>query len=172
MKKHIDVTAIIAQRLSKLPKKINLFHSSDVLTEGILWEFSHEMCFHLSSIAYFVYNPDFHICKGIAGLLKKDLGDWCSEPWNDMESFEEKTLQSPFNVLVKKTLFSTHPGQKLADIIEKIKEQIDLPHELSYTWNIKHDNIGILLYFPSEQTNTYSNEDIHDAVEFLTFCKL
>ena len=86
MSKKINTS--ITEILTHLPKKIinNRYHNA--LTDCVLYEISQDMCLHFTEVAYFIYNPDFHLCKGIAGIKKKEIDNWCNDPWNNINEFE------------------------------------------------------------------------------------
>ncbi len=166
-----DVKKSISNILSKLPRKMIEHKHNDVITECLLYELSHEICFHLSSIAYFVYNPDFHICKGVAGILEADIKDWCKDPWHDIETFEKTIKNKDYNKKIKSTEFCTLFAKSNLDIVNEIKKSIEINDINYYCWNLHNNNIGILVY-KEKNSNPIEKEHIEDAAGIIGFCPI
>jgi predicted SprT family Zn-dependent metalloprotease len=62
----------LLSNLVQLPHKIVQLHGNEYLPEFVLHELSHEQCFDLSKVAYFVDNADFNCMKGVAGIDRAD----------------------------------------------------------------------------------------------------
>lgn len=164
----IKLKVLIAERLYKLPKKMNTFRSSNALAECILWELSHEMCLHLKYAAYFMYNPDFYLCKGVAGIKREEVSHWGEyEPWCNIEDFEKTIKESQFNKNVRNIMMSTHYDDTPHDVAQKLHNSIQGEQPQSVIWNLKNDNLGILLYEAREEADA---EEVENAVEYLSFC--
>lgn len=161
----------VSKILSKLPKKMALLKHHHSLAECILYEISHELCLHLSTIAYIVYNPDFHLCKGIAGIQKSDLKDWCGDPFSNIDSFSEIIKESEFNKKIKKIEFCTIKIENKEEIIKDIQKATENDVAISYTWNLPNNNIGVLFY-EAIQIGTFEKEDLEDAAGIMGFCPI
>jgi hypothetical protein len=162
---------LIAKHLSALPKKMILCSDSEVLADCVLYELSHEICLHLTSVSYFVYNPDFHLCKGVAGILKEDLKEWCKDPWNNHTEFKKIIRSTKFNKSIREILFCTVKHENVNTIGEEIKKTICKSESSFYSWKIKNNNIGIILYEKATQSS-FDQEDIENASGLLGFCPI
>ena len=162
----------IIKRILKIPKKIIEHKTNSALAECILYELSGELCLHLKKIAYFVYNPDFHLCKGIAGISRENISNWCEEDhWNKIEDFSKIIKNSEFNKKVLEKSFCTLSHNSIDLIIIDLKKSLENENLISYSWEVKNKNIGILLYEASSQ-NINLNEEIEDAAGILSFCPI
>jgi hypothetical protein len=169
--KEKNIKHIIADHLTKIPKKILSSSDFDILADCVLYEISKEICFHLSSVSYFVYNPDFHVCRGIAGILKEDLTNWCKDPWNNEKEFKEILHNTQFNKKIRETSFCTIKDQTIDTIGTEIKKIINNENLQFYSWKIKNNNIGILLYQKINISQCDEN-DIENGASLLGFCPI
>lgn len=170
-----EITSSINSILSHLPKKIINNHNHNALATCVLYEISQDICLHLQSAAYFIYNPDFHLCKGITGIKKIEIENWCNDPWNNITEFENTIKETNYNKTIKNTQFCTiFSKQDIQTIIEEIKKSTQLENQESFHWLLPNNNIGILLYKSVEKENnqTIEKEYIENATSLLGFCPI
>jgi hypothetical protein len=160
--------------LTHLPKKIINNRNHDALATCILYEISQEICLHLDNAAYFIYNPDFHLCKGITGIKKTEILDWCNDPWTNITEFENSIKETNYNKSIKNIQFCTVFSNKdILLIIEEIKKSMQLQTEEYFHWLLPNNNIGILLYQSVEKENNLINKEyIENAASLLGFCPI
>lgn len=164
----------ISKVFSSLPKKILTNRSHSYLTDCVLYELSHEFCFHFEEVAYFVYNPDFHLCKGMAGIKKSEIGCGINDPWNNITEFELTVKKSAYNNKIKETEFCTvFSEHNIEKIILEIKKVLQGTEKNFFTWGLPNNNIGILLYktVREEFKETYK-EQMENAGGILGFCPI
>lgn len=167
-----DIKYNISKILSQIPKKILNLKSHEALAECILYELSNELCFHLSSISYIVYNPDFHLCKGIAGIAREDLAGWCNDPWGDIDSFFGIIKKTDFNSRIKEISFCTIKIETPDEIVNEIKKSVGNESLLSYKWNISNGNVGIILYKMVDENISIDEEDFENAAGIIALCPI
>ena len=171
MNKNNIIQDSISKILSKIPKKMSTLKKHNTVAECILYELSHEICFHLSNIAYLVYNPDFHLCKGISGIQQSDMKSWCEDPWHNIDSFSEIVHSTEYNKKIKEINFCTLKIENSSEIVNELKNILNKPDICSYTWNIHNNNMGILLYEPNNKE--YINvDDVESAAGIIGFCPI
>lgn len=167
----------IAKVFSNLPKKIISNKSHNYLTDCVLYEISQEFCFHFNEVAYFVYNPDFHLCKGMAGIKKNEISSCCEDPWENLNEFEAIIKMTKYNQKIKEMQFCTLFSEKDVDrIVKEIEKSIDARSKKYYSWQLPNNNIGILLYESAKEENEESKkiyeEQIENAGGLLGFCPI
>lgn len=159
--------------LQNLPKKILNNRSHDAVTECVLYDISREICLNFIEVAYFIYNPDFHLCKGIAGINQKEIDSWQSDPWQDISAFENIIKQTKYNQKIKKTEFCTTISENNFDkIVDEIKKSIDMEYAHIHSWNLNNNNIGILLYCNQNELISRASSEIENAAILLSFCPI
>jgi hypothetical protein len=164
-----NVNDKIVKQLHALPKKVISFREHEALIECILHDLSHEECLNLNKIAYFIYNPDFYICKGIAGILKEEIKEWKACPWENIDSFKELVKKSSFNKKINSIYINTKDNQKTASVIEELRKTFFNENFLHHTWTILHNNVGILFY---ESINEICDKTIDNVAGILAFCPI
>lgn len=167
----VAINVAIKSKILKLPKKIIEHKNNDALAECILYELSDELCLSLKKIAYFVYNPDFHLCKGIAGVSREDLPDFKENPWENIQDFSKSIKNTDFNKKVLETSFCTVSHDSISLIIKDLKNSLNNQNFSVHSWERTYKNIGILLYEPLSE-NFESQEEIEDAAGILSFCPI
>ncbi len=157
--------------ISGLPKKILKVHGYENVPDFILHDLCHEQCFNLVKAAYFVDNPDFDYCKGIAGFSRVE----CSldhDIWQEPAAFSEHMKKCQFHQKVR--MFESH---SIRDSLDTVIEQVikDFAFELPQhvVWNMKHDNHGVLIYEAGSHDESVSIQDyLGNSVHLFGFCPI
>lgn len=163
----------IYECLSCLPEKMISVHGAKNLSEFLLHELSDEPVFNLQKAAYFVDNPDFNTFKGVAGYDRKERCKSCPNIWNQPEVFTDYMSKSDFNNKVRSVSYPSmkKSGQTEEDLVKKIADNINLKNPAFYSWNMKHDNHGILVVEHVDlDNNSELQDDIRKGLFFLGFC--
>lgn len=138
----------ILQRISKLPRRMLQLYGRENSAEFILHELGKQDCFNLDRAAYIIDNPDFDCMKGIAGYCRGEEYGSEKEIWDDPETFTEHMKTCPYNTLVRNFIKESRKKQGLSDeqIVQEIAQDLGFDHPSFYSWPMKHDNQGILMY--------------------------
>ncbi len=159
----------IMERLSKLPRKMAAIRDHDVLTDCLLYELTDNSCLDCTHVAYFAYNPDFHICKGVSGLSTSELSEWEKDPWTNAHAFESHIRKTPLNTKIRNTNLKIEPHTKIDEIVDKTKHASGGSFSHSHAWDLHNGNKGIFLYTPRSESHE-AHEQVPDAVCLLGFC--
>jgi len=163
--------------ISRLPRKMLSLKDYDNMTEFVLYELCHKNCFNFEKAAYFVDNPDFDCLKGVVGLCRSEACVDNVDIWKDPHSFSTHMHDSPFNKKVRSLLRPSFQRQNEKELDKKVINDIAQELALSdpgyYSWNMKHDNHGLLVY-----ERTYKEGDSCDidyvlnGLSLLGFCPI
>lgn len=165
----------IYECLSYLPEKMILLHGVKSLPEFLLHELAGESVFNLDKAAYFVDNPDFDTFKGIAGYNKSERCTDCPNIWNQPDLFIDYMSKTNFNNKVRDISGNSikRSGKNEKDFVSEVADRLEMANPHVYTWNMKHDNHGILLV---EHTEMNKDLDLHDDIRrgacFLGLCPI
>lgn len=160
--------------LSSLPRKIIAIHELDNLPEFILHDICSETCFNLHKAAYFVDNPDFNTCKGVAGFCSHEACDVHNQLWQDPASFSAFMQESPFNKQVRAMLLESVVRNKLMheDVVNRIAQQLGFMHPAWCTWHLKHFNDGLIVYEKADLDDTAFDQHFLNTLHLLGFCAI
>ena len=163
----------IAHLLSSLPRKILGLYDRENVIEFVLHELGRQDCFDLEKAAYVVDNPDFDCLKGVAGFLRPEAYDLKCDIWSDPDSFSNHMKQSQYNNTVRcyQRESCLKKGRKSNQIVEEIAHDLGFEHPSFYSWDMKHDNHGILLYEKSENAEC-DCDYLLDGLCMIGFCPL
>jgi len=174
----------ILHHLSRIaPQMLRLKEQSN-LSEFVL----HELCcqdgFSLNKAAYLVDNPDFNCLRGIAGYSCHEAYPLVDNGsiWDVPEEFSAHMGKSSFNQAVRSVNQNSvraiaalsAEGSDAFHAVSTVKEmaqafgfeQYDM-----YSWDMKHDNHGILLFEWSDNASV-PDEHFKNGVSLLGFCPL
>ena len=159
----------ILTTLSSLPHKILSIHGRENISEFVLHDLCKPECFNLKRAAYFIDNPDFDCCKGIAGFCKEE--QYANGLWQNPESFTDFMNRSAFNQKVRNTTKSSYKKCKSCDdtILKELAQEVNIENPEYYTWDLKHDNHGILIFERNSEDSEKLHEYLHGAC-ILGFC--
>ena len=157
--------------LSSLPKKILHNKNHSTLIHAVLYEIAHEFCFHFDIVSYFVYNPDFFICKGFGGISRKEVSGMCDDPWCDLNNFEATIANTPYNQKIVSIDIIFKEKKNVNEVVSILKEKIEDPEIHFFQWAMPNGNIGIILYHPLGEKE-HHEDHIDDFVGILSHCPL
>ena len=163
------INLTVAERLSRLPRKIASMRGNDILPDCILYELIKDSCFNCSYAAYFMYNPDFHLCKGISGIDRQETEEWQNDVWENFNDFSAHIKKTSFRKKILETNFCTIDACTIDGVVKAIKTCIDNTFTHHHTWKIHNDNHAIFLYTPCEQ-EVIDESYIADGAALLSLC--
>lgn len=152
-----------------LPKKIVSLHGTEnSIPEFVLHDLCSKNVFNVCKAAYFVDNPDFDCLKGIAGFSRAQAYE--DDIWTAAPLFTNHMKNCEFNQSVKSIAMKSLKKNSAKDqALEAISEQLHLQKPHYYTWDMKHDNHGVLLVEKDQETHM-SEDDILSGLHFLGLC--
>lgn len=162
----------LAKTLCALTQKMLIAHYHEKLTELVLYELAHQNCFNFSKVAYMIDNPHFKCLHGISGFSKSDHQNHAHENiWDDHDSFHKTMDASPFHTKVRSIRECEEKTINKQEKFEELAKRLDFERPSFMTWQVKHDNYGILLFEHDNQTiaNSYDSE-LLQGVSLLGFC--
>ena len=139
----------ILQKLSRLPRYMLQLHGRENIAEFILHELGKQECFNLNRAAYVVDNPDFDCLQGIAGYARdEEYGIIDKDIWDDPDSFSTHMKSCSYNGKVREFKKGSHIKQGLSEkeIVDQVAKDLGFDNPSYYSWPVKNDNHGILLY--------------------------
>lgn len=155
---------------SELPQKILLLHGNNNLTDIVLHNICHQDCLNLTKAAYFVDNADFDTFKGVAGFDKASEMPDVNSIWSSPSDFTNHVQECIFNQKVKSiNLPSVSNTSKNSHIIfQDLADELSINNPKFYSWNIKYDNKGILIF--EQEAIEGIDESLLVGLCFLGFC--
>jgi hypothetical protein len=169
--KHANYDAIL-HCFTHLPKQILTLHEIDNVTEYVLHSLCQEGCLNFSKAAYFIDNPDFNFLKGIAGFDKDDEIYTCESIIAEDGSVFTERNNCSYNQKVREITISSpkRNGEPHEKMLEKLVEVLDMSNPSYHSWNIKHDNFGLLIYECSNELDQKLHEEFLHGLSILGFC--
>lgn len=162
----------LLNQLSHLPKKILSLEGSENTPAFVLHELCNEQCFNLSKAAFFVDSPDFNYIKGVAGFNDQEAFKDAHGMWQNPHAFIDHLQQASFNQSVRNysghSIKRTEAGSE--DLIASIAEKLGIQNPAFYTWDMKHDNHGFLIYEKNEARLQGIEEHLENSLYLLSFC--
>lgn len=155
-----------------LPKKMLALQHIDNVTEFVLHSLCTEGYLNLAKAAYFIDNPDFDCLKGIAGFDRKDKHHTDDVILANKEQFTSHISDCAFNQKVKNIEKSspTKRADSHEEIVKEISKELNINNPLYRTWNIKHENYGLLIFEgPSKEE---MNDEFLQGLSLLGFCPI
>ncbi|MFI5332861.1 MAG: hypothetical protein ACHQVS_02040 [Candidatus Babeliales bacterium] len=162
----------LLSNLIQLPHKIIQLHGNEYLPEFVLHELSHEQCFDLSKVAYFVDNADFNCMKGVVGIDRAH--HYGESIWDNPQDYISYMRSAPFNAMVR--TIETCSGKRRAKSHEELAETI--AHDLGFTnyglcsWSLKYDNDGFIMYEKARPADTFADDYLVKGLHLLSFCPI
>lgn len=169
--KHMNYDAIM-RCFTHLPKQILLLHQIDNVTEYVLHSLSQQECLNFSKAAYFIDNPDFNFCKGIAGFDKDDAIYTCDSIIADDGTILTEQNACTYNDKVREITITSprRNGESHEKVIERLINELEMSDPSCHVWNIKHDNFGVLVYECADESAQQLHEEFLHGLSILGFC--
>ena len=148
-------------------------HGIENVTEYVLHSLCDEGCLNLSKAAYFIDNPDFDCLKGIAGFNKEEETYTCDVALNDQNGFAEHMITCAFNKKVRDIAAPSarRAQQDVERTVEFLANKLGFKNPLYHTWEVKHDNHGLLI-FERECQDQVQCEEFVKGLSLLGFCPI
>jgi len=165
----------VLNRLSSLPRKMVSLHGRENITEFVLHELCQKGCLNFEKAAYFVDNPDFDYLKGMAGFWRPEAYSSQEDIWVNPKSFSAFMQESSFNQKVRNfthTSFRKH-NESEEHAISLIAQGFEFGDPGYYSWDMKHDNHGILVYDRQFKTgDACAIDHVLNGLSLLAFCPI
>lgn len=160
--------------LVDLPRKMLSLDDVENVTEFVLHDLCHEHCFDLNKAAYFVDNPDFDCLKGVAGFSRDQSYKNCDAIWHETDSFSNHMHSSPFNKKVRNTHRCSvkKSNDSYEQLAQEIANDLGFKHHGVCSWNMKHQNNGLVIYEKESANETFADSYIANGLSLLSFCPI
>lgn len=157
-----------------LPRQILSLHELDNATEYVLHSLCDEGCLNLMKAAYFVDNPDFNCLKGIAGFNKEEEIYTCDKVLSDVSHFSDHIDRCAYNQRIRTITVPSarRKGESTEHLIARLADLLEMENPSSHSWNIKHDNFGLLIYEHSSGADKHFHEEFLHGLSILGFCPI
>src|SRR3990172_11866487 len=164
----------ILDRLSKIPKKILMIHGFENIPEFVLHDLCREGCFNIDKAAYLVDNTDFNYCKGVAGFSRNESYADFEDIWEDPHAFSLYMRSCPFNQKVRtfETKSPRKSGVEKDELIHRIVKEFSFSAPDYLMWDMKHDNIGMLVFNRADNHVDELHEHLKNSVYLFGFCPI
>ncbi len=165
----------ILNTLSRLPRKMLSLKGHENVTEFVLHELCHKNCFNLDKAAYFVDNPDFDCLKGMAGFSALEAYNPTEDIWHNPRSFSTHMRGAPFNQKVRSFTHTSMRKDHAPDeeIVQLVARALSLENPGYYSWDMKHDNHGLLIYERQYKEGDACDVDaVLNGLSILGFCPI
>ncbi len=160
--------------LTQLPQRMLANYDQDHMAELVLHNLCDEQCFNVSKAAYFVDNPDFNCLQGIAGYDKCDEHPAVNHCWQEPSAFNKHRSQCSFNEKVR--TISRPSNKRVTDhhgsLVTDLAAELSLSNPLIYTWSMKHDNHGVLIFEPQANDLLELTQEMLSGMCLLGFCPI
>lgn len=163
----------ILQKLSCLPRRMLQLHGRDNIAEFILHELSRQDCFNLDRVAYVIDNPDFNCLKGVAGYARDEEYVPDKEIWDAPDTFSEHMKSCSYNCKVRdfQKESGIKQGMSEVQIVKEVAKDLGFEQPSYYSWPLKNDNQGLLLYQKHDQDEC-DCDYLLDGLCLIGFCPI
>lgn len=162
----------ILHNLSRLPRMMVHIHGRDNISEFLLHELCSKPCFNLRKAAYFVDNPDFNCLRGIAGFTDEHAYN-NEEIWKNADSFSQHMQEVEFNKQVRSIEHNNINGNDHKQkILNEVAQKLGFGASENFSWKMRHDNHGILMYEKNDPSDPIIESHIIDGISLLSFCPI
>ncbi len=157
-----------------LPQQILSLHEIDNATEYVLHSLCDEECLNLQKAAYFVDNPDFNCLQGIAGFDKQEEIYTCEKVLDDAGHFKDHMGRCAYNQKVRtiSVQSSRRKGESDEQLIARLADLLEMDNPSCHSWNIKHDNFGLLIFERNGSVDHKLQEEFLHGLSILGFCPI
>lgn len=159
--------------LSDLPKRMIDLQNLENIAEFVLHGLCQPGCFDISQAAYIVDNPDFNCLKGIAGFSAAEAELLRAETWLSPELFSNLMRASKFNQQIRSLERASlrANGRSNDSALQEIAAEVGIANPAFCTWELKHDNYGVLIYRKPDNDPTF-DEHFIKSLYLLSFCPI
>lgn len=155
--------------LSYLPQKMLSVHGAENTTEFVLHELCSDCCFNFPKAAFFVDNPDFNCCKGVAGCSSSECYPGQDCHWKAPEPFSNHMKQAAFNQKVRQIQMA-HAGPQLDQVVQDLARQLDFKNPGFHVWELKNGNKGLLVFEHEPGNYNEVKDHLEQGLCLLGFC--
>lgn len=166
---------IMLSNLVQLPHKMIQLHGNEYLPEFVLHALSHEDCFDLSKVAYFVDNADFNCTKGVVGIDRAHyMHHGIGSIWDNPQLFTAYMRSAPFNAQVRniQTCSSKKQAKSHEELAESLAHDLGFNNYALHSWSLKHDNDGFIMYEKARADDTFADTYVDKGLHLLGFCPI
>lgn len=162
----------LLHNLTYLPHKIVSFAGKDNITEFVLHDLCNTNCFNLRRAAYLIDNPDFNCLKGIAGFSQEEMYQQQEDIWIIPEDFTNHMRKCAFNNKVRSITCESKvkKGPFTLQAIEDVAMNLGFQSCTFASWDIKHQNQGLLIYEKADTQDCEADEYLQNGLSLLSFC--
>lgn len=160
--------------LSSLPRKIMAVHELENVPEFVLQDICNENCFNIIRAAYFIDNPDFDQCKGVAGFCQKEAYQAHETMWEHPQAFSQFMQESQFNQQVRALTLASiaRNNKKHEQIVHEVAPQLNFINPAWCTWDLKHYNHGLIIYEKADLDDEVVDQHFLNTLYVLGFCAI
>jgi hypothetical protein len=158
----------LSYHLHTLPRKMVQLHGQENVADFVMHELCSSSCFNLTKAALFIDNPDFDWFKGITGFHKHESCQ-LTDIWQESKNFTKHMEQSAFHQQVR-SIHRPSTSHNINSIVDDIVTIIDLQNPVCCTWQMRHDNTGILIYEQPEEK--IESHDMLNGLSLFAFCPI
>lgn len=165
----------VLNRLSALPRKMVSLQGRENITEFVLHELCQKDCLNFEKAAYFVDNPDFDCVKGMAGFWRPEAYESQEDIWTNPKSFSAYMQESSFNKKVRNFARASSRKNHESDehVVNLIAQGFEFGNPGYFSWDMKHDNHGLLVYEKFCKTGDACEVDyVLNGLSLLAFCPI
>jgi len=124
-----------------------------------------------SKAAYFIDNPDFNCCKGVAGCCAQERYNNAGDAWKKPEPFSKHMESASFNKKVRQ-INDVSNSHKLDEMVKNFSTQLDIKNPEYYSWDLKNDNKGILIFEKNPENYEEVKSHLPQGLSLLGFCPI
>jgi hypothetical protein len=155
-----------------------MLQGRDNIAAFLLHDLCHQEGFNFHRGAYFVDNPDFDCLKGVAGVHQDEHskftnGNNGSCIWLAPDEYSTFHNEAAFNKLVRaidhKSIFR-NKHKKEGELIRSVANLLGFAKPEFYSWPMKYDNKGILLFERVDADSKNFDEHMLNCVHLFSFC--
>lgn len=164
----------VLECLSSLPRKILSLYERDDIPEFVLQDICSENCFNIMRAAYFIDNPDFNSCKGVAGFCRDEAYRAHDTMWQDPASFSKFMHESLFNNQVRGVQRESiiRNNHVYDDVIKELAPSLGFVNPAWCNWHLKYYNEGLIVYEKADFADETFDEHFMNTLYVLGFCAI
>ncbi len=164
----------VLRYLSCIPNKMIGLHDQENITEFVLHDLCCAQCFNLPKAAYFIDNPDFNCFKGVVGFSREEAYTDSAAIWNSPSAFTVHMRGAQFNNKVRQVLGPSLKKSHVTDetVAQKLARDLGFSQVQAYSWNLKHDNHGLLLIEHGDVDLSLLESHLKNGLTLLSFCPI